>query len=346
MVKLLDIMKANKLTELPPPPSLVASLLAGFDAITRSVSLILFPVALDLLLWLGPHLNIGRVINEYWRQMAAFSGSGTAGSAEFIQSNQELWNYFGENMNLFALLRSYPVGITSLMASRLPTVIPGGGEPYTLYLPSILDVAGISLILTVIGLVIGSLYYLGVAEAALSNQVNWVSVLKKWPRVSVQVILLALLWVVLVIAVSIPASCIISALVITSPALSRISLLLFLAGMMWLIFPLLLSAHGIFAYGSTMLVSVKKSLTLTRMTLPSTGMLFLAVLTLSQGMDILWRIPAEHSWFTLVGIFGHAFVTTGLLSATFVYYRNADRWVQRVYAHWNQLSTVQPKSLS
>ena len=324
----------------------MACLLAGFDAITRSVSLILFPVALDLLLWLGPHLNIGRIVNEYWQQMAALSGSGSAGSAEFLQSNQELWNYFGENMNLLSLLRAYPVGIPSLMASRLPTSLPGGGAPLTLYLPSMVELVGMSLILTVIGLMIGSLYYQGVSEAALSKQVDWVSILKRWPRSSVQVILLALLWVVLLIAVSIPASCIISALVMTSPALSRIALLLFLAGMMWLIFPLLLSAHGIFTYGNTMLLSVRKSLTLTRMTLPSTGLLFLAVLTISQGMDILWRVPAENSWFTLVGILGHAFITTGLLAATFVYYRNADRWVQRVFAHWNQLSTVQPKSLS
>jgi hypothetical protein len=339
-------MKAKKVSELPPPPSLMASLLAGFDAITRSVGLILFPVALDILLWLGPHLNIGRVVDEYWRQMAAFSGSGTAGSAEFLQSNQELWNYFGENMNLFALLRAYPVGITSLMASRLPASIPGGGAPNTLYLSSVWEIVVLSLTITVIGLTIGSLYFQGVSEAALSKKVNWPAVLKRWPRATVQVFLLALVWLVLFIAVSIPASCIISALVITSPALSRIALLLFLAGLMWLIFPLLLSAHGIFVYGNTVLLSLKKSLTLTRMTLPSTGMLFLAALTISQGLDILWRIPSESSWFTLVGIFGHAFVTTGLLSATFIYYRNADRWVQRVFAYWNQFSTVQPKSLS
>jgi hypothetical protein len=339
-------MKANKLTELPPPPSLMASLLSGFDAITRSISLILFPVALDMLLWLGPHLNIGRVINEYWRQMTALSNPGTAGSAEFIQANQELWNYFGENMNLFALLRAYPVGIPSLMASRLPTLIPGDGEPLTLYMSSILELVGMSFALTVIGLVIGSLYYQGVSEAALSKQVNWASVLKRWPRASINVLLLALVWIMLFIVVSIPASCIISALVFTSPTFSRVALLLFLAGLMWLIFPLLFSAHGIFVHGNTMLVSLKRSLTLTRMTLPSTGMLFLAVITISQGLDILWRVPAENSWFTLVGIFGHAFVITGLLSATFVYYRNADRWVQRVYAHWSQLSTVPPKSLS
>jgi hypothetical protein len=339
-------MKPNKLSELPPPPSLIASLMAGFDAITRSIALILFPIALDLLLWLGPRFNLGKVVDEYLKQMALLSASSTAGSAEILQSNQELWNFFGENMNVLALLRAYPVGIPSLMASRLPTSIPGAGVPSILHLNSTMEVVGVSLIVTVIGLVIGSLFYQGVSEAALSKQVDWSSVLKRWPRASVQVVLLALFWVVLLIAVSIPASCIVSVLLMTNPTLSRLALLVFIAGLMWLIFPLLLSAHGIFAYGNPMLVSIKKSLTLTRMTLPSTGMLFLAVLTISQGMDILWRIPAENSWFTLVGIFGHAFITTGLLAATFVYYKNADRWVQRVYAHWNQLSSAQSKSLS
>jgi len=117
-----------------------------------------------------------------------------------------------------------------------------------------------------------------------------------------------------------------------------------MTGLIWLIFPLLLSAHGIFVYGNNMLASVKKSFTLTRMTYPTTALLFLAVLIISQGLDILWRIPAEDSWFTLVGILGHAFVTTGLLSATFIYYRNADRWIQRVQAYWSQVSSPQPKT--
>ena len=337
-------MKTNKLTELPPPPSLIAALMAGFDAITRSVVLILFPVALDLLLWFGPHLNIGRLIDDYWRQMSALSGLGATDSAEFFQSNQELWAFFGENMNIMAVLRSYPVGIPSLMASRLPTSIPGGGEPTVLYLTSGISLVGVSLILTITGLVLGSLYYLGVAEAALSNKVNWQATFKSWPRVTVQVLLLALMFIALFVVISIPASCMISALVLTGPTISRLAVLVLLAVLIWLIFPLVLSAHGIFVYGNNMLASVKKSLTLTRMTFPTTALLFLAVVTISQGMDIVWQIPAEDSWFTLVGIFGHAFVTTGLLSATFIYYRNADRWVQRVQAYWSQLSSPQPKT--
>jgi hypothetical protein len=336
-------MKTNKLTELPPPPSLIAALMAGFDAITRSIVLILFPVALDLLLWLGPHLNIGRLIDEYWRQVSALSELGAAESAEFFQSNQELWTFFAENMNIMAVLRTYPVGIPSLMASRLPISIPGG-EPSILYLTSGISLVAVSVILTITGLVLGSLYYLGVAEAALSNEVRWLATLKTWPRVTVQVLLLALMFIVLFVAISIPASCMISALVLTGPTISRLAVLVMLAVLIWLIFPLVLSAHGIFVYGNNMFASVKKSLTLTRMTFPTTSLLFLAIVTISQGLDIVWRIPAEDSWFTLVGIFGHAFVTTGLLSATFIYYRNADRWVQRVQAYWSQLSSSQPKT--
>jgi hypothetical protein len=337
-------MKANKLIELPPPPSLIAALMAGFDAITRSVVLILFPVALDLLLWFGPHLNIGRLIDDYWQQMSTLSGLGSAESVDFFQSNQELWAFFGENMNIMAVLRTYPVGIPSLMASRLPTSIPGGGEPTTLFLASTISMVGICVILSIIGLVLGSLYYLGVSEAALSNKVDWLATLKSWPRVTVQVLLLALMFIVLFVAISVPASCLISTLVLTGPTISRLAVLVLMAGLIWLIFPLILSAHGIFVYGNNTLASVKRSLTLTRMTFPTTALLFLTVVTISQGLDIVWRIPAEDSWITLVGIFGHAFVTTGLLSATFVYYRSADRWVQRVHAYWSQLSSPQPKT--
>ena len=337
-------MKTSKLTELPPPPSLISALMAGFDAITRSMILILFPVAVDLLLWLGPHLNIGQLVDQYLEQMSALSSLGAAESAEFLQANRELWGLFGENMNIMAVLRTYPVGIPSLMASWLPTAIPGGGEPSTLYLSSTLSVLVVCIILAITGLVLGSLYYLGVAEAALSNQVNWLATLKSWPRVTVQVLLLALMFIAVFIAISVPASCLISALLLTSPTISRLAVLVLFAGLIWLMFPLLLSAHGIFVYGNNMLVSVKKSLTLTRMTYPTTALLFLALIIISQGMDIVWRIPADDSWLTLVGIFGHAFIATGLLSATFIYYRNADRWVQRVHAHWSQLSSPQPKT--
>ena len=47
---------------LPPPPGIVGSLRTGFDAIASNVAVILLPLALDLLLWLGPHLSLERLM--------------------------------------------------------------------------------------------------------------------------------------------------------------------------------------------------------------------------------------------------------------------------------------------
>jgi hypothetical protein len=47
-------------------------------------------------------------------------------------------------------------------------------------------------------------------------------------------------------------------------------------------------------------------------------------------LDLLWGVPTEASWLLLLGILGHAFVTTGLLASSFVYYRDALRWIREM----------------
>jgi hypothetical protein len=40
----------------------------------------------------------------------------------------------------------------------------------------------------------------------------------------------------------------------------------------------------------------------------------------------------------LVGILGHAFISTTLLAASFVYYRDMSNWLQNVYERFQQMS--------
>ena len=42
------------------------------------------------------------------------------------------------------------------------------------------------------------------------------------------------------------------------------------------------------------------------------------------------KMGPEDSWMTLLGIFGHSFVTTALLASSFVYYRDMTAWLQAV----------------
>ena len=64
-----------------------------------------------------------------------------------------------------------------------------------------------------------------------------------------------------------------------------------------------------------------------RYSLPNVGWFSMLVIVLSQGMDMLWHIPPTSSWMTLVGILGHAFISTSLLAASFFYYRDINLWI-------------------
>jgi hypothetical protein len=164
-------------------------------------------------------------------------------------------------------------------------------------------------------------------QVALEGEMNWKKIFSELPPTSFRVILLAFIWFALLFVVSIPASCLISVVSLFGFSLGELSVLLYGGFLIWLIFPLLFSAHGIFVKGLGVWPSIRLGVRITNLTLPTTLLFFVTVLLLTQGLDILWRIPPSNSWLLLLGIAGHAFIVTGLLSTSFVYYRDADRWV-------------------
>jgi hypothetical protein len=50
--------------------------------------------------------------------------------------------------------------------------------------------------------------------------------------------------------------------------------------------------------------------------------LLLVVMLVGGGTNQLWRLADDGSWLTMVSIAGHAFVSTGLAAAIFVFYRD------------------------
>lgn len=314
------------LKEIPAPPRLIPTLVAGFDAITNHILVILFPIAVDILIWFTPHLRIKEMIETFIGEMVSLSALEGAELAEMIDVGKEAWLEIAEQFNLVVVFRSYPVGIPSLMSSSLPLDTPIG-MPVLLELSSLVTVFLVALILMGLGLIFGTLYYQIVAQVALTGNLMWPEVLEKFLWTSLQVILLALIWVALFFFISIPASCLLSLAGLAGFSMGQLGILLYGGFMIWLIFPLLLSAHGIFVKNLAVWPSIRLSIRVTNATLPTTVLFFLSVFILTQGLNILWRIPPTNSWLTLLGIAGHAFVVTGLLSASFIYFRDADRWV-------------------
>lgn len=312
---------------LPAPPSLIKSILAGFDAVSNHISLIFFSVAIDLLLWLGPHLALSTLVRGLFDQAAAMPSMNTPEMADMVNASREMWSALAQKFNLMSVIRSYPIGVPSLMVSTAPTTAPGG-SPVVWEIPSVGVALAVFILLTLFGLLIGTLYFQMIAQATLEDKILLRTTLVRWPWSTLQVFLLALMWVALLVALSIPFSCLLSFSLVVGTGIGQIAILLFGGLAVWLLFPLVFSPHGIFAYQHPMWTSLREGIRLTRATLPSTGLFLLILLVISEGLDMLWRVPAETSWFTMVGVAGHAFVTAALLSASFVYYRDATVWLQ------------------
>lgn len=312
---------------MPVPPNLITSLRTGFDAIANQIVVIIIPIVVDLFLWLGPHIQIKSLINGFLQSMVSSVEMSSIQSGDLLNASMDVIKAAAEQFNLLSLLRTIPVGIPSLMTARLPLENPLG-FPKFIDVKNIFGAAGIAVCFIIIGLILGCFYYLLISQVALEGKMRFNRIIKNWSWSALQVISLTLALLLLFVIISIPSSCAISALALFGLQLGQFAIFLYIGILLWLAFPLLFAAHGIFVNHINALAAVQRSMMLTRMTLSTTALFVFTILVISEGLDILWRVPPEKSWLTLVGVGGHAFVTSALLAASFVYYRDADHWTQ------------------
>ncbi len=136
--------------------------------------------------------------------------------------------------------------------------------------------------------------------------------------------------------VLLPVMFVLTLLALINPILANGAIFVILLLAFWLVVPLFFMPHGIFARRQNAFVSARTSLRLARFTFPTSSMFIISVIILSQGMNYLWSVPSNDSWMTLVGIAGHAFITTAVLAASFVYYRDMNVWLQTVFEQWQK----------
>jgi hypothetical protein len=145
-----------------------------------------------------------------------------------------------------------------------------------------------------------------------------------------QTVLLSAVWFALAITFGLPLLILMTLIIIASPVIANIVLLI--AGLlsMWLVVPVFFTPHGIYLQHKNAFSSIHASFRMARFTLPTSSLFVISVLVIAYGMNYLWNIPSSQSWMTLVGITGHAFITTSLLAASFIYYRDMHAWLQTV----------------
>jgi hypothetical protein len=306
-------------TQLPPsPPGVITALISGFNTVANKAGVIFIPIAFDLFLWLGPRFSIYNLVAPVLLEMERMPGQ-----IQGISENTLILSEFFEKFNAFSALRTFPLGVFSLMSANLATGSPLGERIVTdvQNLPGFLSWL---IVLTLAGWLLGCLYFYSVAQIVTPKE-------QKQPSIAhstAQAFLLSGFWMTLWLFASLPALVFMAVLLLISPSVASVVYLLIALVVLWLSVPVFFSGHGIFVHADHLFRSIAKSFRLMRYALPSLGWFVVVAVVLSQGLNFLWRIPPADSWLTLLGIFGHAFISTALLAASFIYYRDLIIWVE------------------
>ncbi|GAB4495928.1 MAG: hypothetical protein OHK0052_04700 [Anaerolineales bacterium] len=312
----------------PPPPNLIRALRDGFDAIANQPGLILFPVLLDLFLWFGPRLNINPVIQSFLGLLESIPDAQSPQNLDLLEINRTYWNEFAQSFNLLTSLRSYPVGVSSMVSGWQPAQNPLHLISSVFEVATPLNLLLIWVGLTLLGSIFGSLYFESAAQAALHGQIHWAQMLRDLPRTFGQVFLLTFIIGIYVFAILAPMTLVIAAATLMGGFVGQVVVFIAVSVIIWWFLPLLFAPHGIFTYRQPAFTSIVHGTRLTRFAFPITSTFWLIVFILNQGLNLLWMKPLATSWFGLLGIIGHAFTTTALLAASFIYYNDTSRWVE------------------
>lgn len=325
-----------RVREAPAPPvSVIESLSQGFETVTGRLVLILLPLALDLLLWLGPHLSINPIVEDLLDQFTRAVAIDPS-VAPVAATWRAILTPVAQRFNLFSLL-SVPavprIGclpgawcLPSLMALRAPVAIPGG-KPPVIPVGNWLEMITLVVAFYLIGLFLGAIYLGAIALQVREGQFKWPAVIRNvwgwWARIVAFAAIVAVLVVVFMTPVTL------AALVASQVFGELASALVYFTGAsicLWGLFYLAFVVQAVLLQGRGLWGAMRDSARVVRWNLPSSVGLFALIAGLSFGLGVIWSVPAEDSWLTLIGIAGHAYVVTSLAAGTFVYYKDRYRW--------------------
>jgi len=335
------------------PLGVVGCLAAGFEILARHPWLVVLPVLLDLLLWLGPRLSVSPLL----QQLAVFLRSQPVYDPEMteqvVQATQ-LLEQLGEQLNLFSLLSALPLlTVPSLLAKQAAVTASPLGEPRVLPINNVLVLIAWGSVLVSASLVLGFLYLNGLTrrvyaswstrkqEATRDNRALNPSAK---PRASEGQEALgteeaqspsASGGVGKLVRILLFATCLLvvgMAFMLLWIILAGIAMMIsqFLGGIVWVIgiglagyiaLHLLFVVHGVLLGGRGLLRVTVESAMMIHMQLPYVIVLMVLVVVIYEGLGYVWSLPPGDSWPLLISVVGNSCIATALTAATFVFYQ-------------------------
>lgn len=304
------------------PRGVIACLTHGFEVVAHRPQLALLPILLDLFLWLGPRLSLARLLLpslEFWAE---------APSPELAPGYQwmhEALTRVAERLNCFLLLEPLPLAsVPTLMGTRLIVERPFGLRP-GIEVPNLLSAAGWLVLLLVAAMGLGALYLGAVGRWVQDETEARVPGPQPFFRIWLRLLDLLLLVLVAGVALGGPLLLIVSLLLLGLGALSQflaaVLLTFLMSALLMGVVHLVYVVPGMVQMRRPPVKALWESFVMTRVDYPGTMFFAIAAFVLTFGLNIVWTLPGPESWTALVGVVGHAVVSTALVAALFIFYQ-------------------------
>jgi len=309
-------------------PGIIDTLTAGFDIATRRLWLIIVPVALDLYFWLGPKLSIAPLFRKLNSMLMVPPGSPSE-YREMVEPVRSVLEEAARTMNLSTLLSARILGMPSLIASGMSVARPPL-HAATIEIGNPLIFLGLFVVLSLVGLLIACFYLGLIAQEARDGRIDFRFLFRRvwlyWFRLIATLIVAGVGAALL----ALPASLVISITAFFGRGVASLMQSLFMASMIWIGIYLYFVPRSILLSEDGVLRSFVNSVQLVRLNFWSTLGLILLIFIIESGLALVWQLLLGNIWGTLAAVIGNAYVGTGLVAATFIFYR--DR-----YAAWLQV---------
>ena len=304
-------------------PNIIHAFKASIDTVSRHIYLLLFPILLDIFFLFGKRLLI---FDQFESALNSFTFPSSA-SPEVISAWQEMTASalsLIRNFSLTAFLRSFPIGVPSLLAFRslaenplgtfASVQVTDGGNAFA-YL----------LIFSLIGFIYGALFLM-LISSSVSNQ----SFISKKGHILGNLrslFLIPLSSIVIFLLIITPALILISVLSTLVPLLGSVGFFFLSIFLISMLIPMLFTPHEIALSDTPFFKSIRNSIKTVRPTNLKSSLFFFSVYLITYVTGFLWQIPPDNSWMLLISIIGHALVTTLLYVASFHFYVDARQCV-------------------
>jgi hypothetical protein len=331
------------------PLNALACITTGFEITARHPDLIILPLLLDLFLWLGPRLSVAPLLNEVrsflerWSMAAA--GLPEAVDIESYDVMVQVLDELSRGFNLFSQLRPAPLlGVPVLMPTRMTGLGPMGEQP-VMGVRTLLMMVGWIIGLSFAGLAVNAVYMHVIGRRVLDETESPLPGPRTMGETGRQFLKLGLILFTILFSLSIFLSFVITVVGFLSFSLAILVMTLASSSMLFIAIHLVFTIPGIVQLRRGPLRAMKESLMLARSDFLNVIFLLALILVISRGLDVVWTLPDTASWTAGIGLAGHAFVSTALTAALFVFYQERLGFLKilkKLRAAETQEATAQP----